>query len=856
LVTFELNGKVIQTDSGKKLLDFLRKDMGIKSVKDGCSEGACGTCSVLIDGVSRRACTQSVQKLDGKSILTVEGLSEYEKQVYAYCFAKAGAVQCGFCIPGMVISAKGLLDKNPSPTVQDIAQALVGNICRCTGYKKIFEAIGMCAEFFREHKAVPENTSTGRIAEDVFRIDAYAKTLGAGEYVDDMELAGMVYASAVRAAYPRAVVEDIDISKALALPGVIAVLRAEDIPGHNKHGHLSKDWDVLIARGDTTRYVGDAIVLVVAETQETLEQAKALVEITYTPLKPVSSPKMALEEGAPMLHPSGNVLRHDKVKRGGNAEAAFANSKYVVSHVYHTPFTEHAFMEPECAVCRNDGEEGLTVYTASQNIFDEQREIMHILNLPADKVHIISRLVGGGFGGKEDMSVQHHAALASYVTGRTVKVKLTRQESIIVHPKRHAMEIEMTTACDENGMLTGMRARILADTGAYASLGGPVVQRACTHAAGPYQYPCVDIEGKAVYTNNPPAGAYRGFGVTQSIFATECNLTELASLAGISPWEIRYRNAIVPGGNLPNGQIADETTAYKECLEAIKEDYERHAIAGIAGSIKNTGLGVGVPDTGRCIISVEGGKVHVRTGAARIGQGLDTVVLQIACHTLNMMPDHMVIEVPDTKRTPNSGTTTASRQTMFTGQAVRKACLDLKKELEEGRTLEALEGREFYGEFTCVTDPITTEKEHPYSHAAYTYGVQVVALDEEGKLEKVYAVYDAGQVINRKSAEGQVEGGVVMGLGYALTEDYPLIDCVPQAKYAKLGLFRANAVPDIEVNFVCAPVKADIAYGAKGIGEIASIPTAPAVAGAYFKLDGVHRTRLPLEGTPYRKQEK
>lgn len=853
MVTFELNGRVIQTDADKNLLSFLRKDMGIKSAKDGCSEGACGTCSVLIDGVSRRACTQSVKKLDGKRVTTLEGLSDYEKQVYAYCFASAGAVQCGFCIPGMVISAKGLLDKNPSPTMKEVSQALVGNICRCTGYKKIFAAILMAAEFFREHRAVPEHKSTGRIAEDVFRIDAYAKTLGTGEYVDDMELPDMVYASAVRTAYPRAVVEGIDISKAQAYPGVITVLTAADIPGHNKCGHLSKDWDVLIAKGDTTRYVGDGIVLVVAETEEALEAAKALVEISYTPLKPLTSPRMALEEGAPQLHPTGNVLRHDRVKRGGDADEAFANSKYVVSHVYHTPFTEHAFMEPECAVCKNNGEEGLTIYTSGQNIFDEQREIMHILSLPADKVHIISKLVGGGFGGKEDMSVQHHAALASFVTGRTVKVKFTRQESINVHPKRHAMEIEMTTACDENGMLTGMRARILSDTGAYASLGGPVVQRACTHAAGPYQYPCVDIEGKAVYTNNPPAGAYRGFGVTQSIFATECNLTELASLVGISPWEIRYRNAIVPGGILPNGQIADETTAYKECLEAVKEDYERHAIAGIAGSIKNTGLGVGVPDSGRCIVSIENGKVHVRTGAARIGQGLDTVVLQVACHTLDMTPDHMVIEVPDTKRTPNSGTTTASRQTMFTGQAVRKACENLKQALDEGNTLADLEGREFYGEFTCVTDPITTDKEHPYSHAAYTYGVQVVALDESGKVEKVYAVYDAGQVINHKSAEGQVEGGVVMSLGYALTEDYPLVDCVPQARYAKLGLFRANAVPEIDVKFVCAPVKADPAYGAKGIGEIASIPTAPAVAGAYFKLDGVHRTKLPLEGTAYRK---
>ena len=854
MVTFELNGKLVQTDADKNLLTFLRKDMGIKSAKDGCSEGACGTCSVLVDGVSRRACTLPVQKLDGKRVTTVEGLSTYEKKVYAYCFAKTGAVQCGFCIPGMVISAKALLDKNPAPSVNQIAQALAGNICRCTGYKKIFEAILLAAEFFREQKDVPEHKSTGKIAEDVFRIDAYAKTLGTGEYVDDMELPDMVYAGAVRSRYPRAVVADIDIAKAQAHADVIKVITAADIPGHNKHGHLVKDWDVLIAKGSTTRYVGDAIVLVVAATEQALDEAKALVNVTYTQLTPISTPRMALEENAPKLHESGNVLRHDRVRRGGDVDEAFAKSKYVVSHVYHTPFTEHAFMEPECAICRNDGEDGLTLFTASQNIFDEQREISHILNLPPEKIHIISKLVGGGFGGKEDMSVQHHAALASYVTGRTVKVKLSRQESINVHPKRHAMEIEMTTACDENGMLTGVRARIIADTGAYASLGGPVVQRACTHAAGPYQYPCVDIEGRAVYTNNPPAGAFRGFGVTQSIFATECNLTKLASLVGISPWEIRYRNAIEPDGILPNGQIADKTTAYKECLLAIKDDYEKHAVAGIAGSIKNTGLGVGVPDTGRCIVSVEDGKVHLRTGAARIGQGLDTVVLQMACQTLDLTPDHMVVEAPDTRRTPNSGTTTASRQTMFTGQAVRKACQELKKALEGGQTLAQLEGQEFYGEFTCVTDPITTDKPHPFSHAAYTYGVQVVALDEKnGRIEKVYAVYDAGQVINQKNTEGQVEGGVVMSLGYALTEDYPLIDCVPQARYAKLGLFRANAVPEIDVKFVSREEKGESAFGAKGIGEIASIPTAPAVAGAYYKLDGKHRTCLPLEETPYRK---
>jgi selenium-dependent xanthine dehydrogenase len=509
-------------------------------------------------------------------------------------------------------------------------------------------------------------------------------------------------------------------------------------------------------------------------------------------------------------------------------------------------------MEPECAIGFMLGDV-VNLYTASQNIFDEQREVGHILGLPPERIHIKSKLVGGGFGGKEDMVVQHHAALATYITKLPVKVKLSRQESINIHPKRHAMTIEMTTACDKNGILTGIKTKIIADTGAYASLGGPVIQRACTHAPGPYQYKSVYIEGTAVYTNNPPAGAFRGFGVTQSNFAAESNLTALAHKVGITPWEIRYRNAIVPGGILPNGQIADKTTAYKECLSRVKEIYDSNKNVGIAGAFKNTGIGVGLRDVGRCIVSVENGNIHIRTGAARIGQGLDTVALQIAAETLELEDVNIVIEPPNTVRTPNSGTTTASRQTLFTGEAITQACLTLKETLKNS-TLEALEGQEFYGEYSCKTDPITTEKENPYSHVAYSYGVQLVILNDVGTLKKVHACYDVGQVINPRNVQGQIEGGVVMGLGYALTENYPVKDCIPQVSYGKLGLFRVDKTPEITVDLVEIPYKSELAYGAKGIGEIACIPTAAATSGAYYMLDGEHRTKLPLAHTAYRKQ--
>lgn len=849
---FWLNGNLIETDVEKTLLRFLRDDLNIKSVKDGCSEGACGSCSVLIDGVSKRSCIVKLSNLNGKRVTTVEGLSDYEKQVYVYCFAKAGAVQCGFCTPGMIISAKALLDKVPDPTEQEIAKAIKGNICRCTGYKNIIEAIKNAAEFLRSNKPVPEHKTDAKILCDVLRPTAYQKVLGLGEYADDIEIEGMVHASAIRSKFPRAKVESIDVSKAMQHEDAIAVITADDIPGNIKAGHIVKDWDTLIPVGETTRYVGDAIVLVVSKTEESLKEIKELVEIEYTELKPLTTPSEALAAGAPLIHESGNILREDSIIRGEDIDEVIARSKHVVSQIYETPFTEHAYLEPECAVCKYDAGI-LTLYSGSQSIFDEQREIAHILGIEHDKVHVITKLVGGGFGGKEDMTVQHHAALASYITGETVKVKFSRQESINVSTKRHAMRIELTTACDENGMLTAIKSRIKSDTGAYASLGGPVSQRACTHSGGPYRFPNADIRSKGVYTNNPPGGAFRGFGVTQSCFAIENNMTLMAEKCGLSTWEMRYRNAVEPGDCLANGQIADKTTAIKQCLLAIKDKYDSNPGAGIAAALKNTGLGVGVKDTGRAIVSVEDGKVHVRTGAARIGQGLDCVVLQVACQTLDISPELVVVEHPDTQRTPNSGTTTASRQTAFTGQAVHDACCKLNAELNSGNTLVDLEGEVFHGEYTCITDPITTDKDHPYSHFAYSYGVQLVVLNDDGKVSDVHAVYDVGQVINKNNAEGQIHGGIIMGLGYAFTEDFPLENSVPQCNMGTLGLWRSTSMPNMSVEFVNSGELLDIAYGAKGVGEIATIPTAPAAAAAYYNRDGKFRTKLPLEDTAYRK---
>ena len=846
MATFTVNGHTVTANQNQKLLRFLRDTLRLTSVKDGCSEGACGTCTVLIDGKPTRACIPQTDKLEGKQILTVEGLTEFEQEVFTYAFGAAGAVQCGFCIPGMVMCAKALLDQNPAPTREEAAYAIRNNICRCTGYVKIIDAILLAAEVFRAGAVppVPEDWSLG---QRVPRVDVREKVTGTGIYPDDVYLDGMIYASAVRSAYPRARVLAIHTEEAKALPGVVGVFTAADIPGQNKVGHLKKDWDTMIAVGDITHYLGDAICIVAAEDPETLARAKDLVRVDYEELPMVRSPREAMLPDAPLVHRDGNLLAHKHIQRGNPAEA-IAKSKHVLTQRFTTPWTEHAFLEPECAVAYPDGD-GVMILSTDQGAYDTQHETMGMLGLPAEKVKVRNCLVGGGFGGKEDVTVQHHAALVAYLTKRPVKVKLTRAESLLIHPKRHPMEMEFSIGCDENGIIQGVAAEVIADTGAYASLGGPVLERACTHAAGPYNYQNFEIDGWAYYTNNPPAGAFRGFGVTQTCFCIETLLNQMADIVGISPWEIRYRNAIRPGQELPNGQIVDNSTGLVETLEAVKPYYDQAKYVGIACAMKNAGVGVGIPDTGRVRLVIQEGKVHIFAGASCIGQGLGTVLTQMVCTQTGLPPEAVVYERSNTYFAPDSGTTSGSRQTLFTGEACRRACESLREAIKD-KSLTELENEEFYGEYLGKTDPLGAPVPNPVSHIAYGYATQICILNEEGKIERMVAAHDVGKAVNPLSVEGQIEGGVVMSMGYALTERYPLTDCKPTAKFGTLGLFRANQIPEI-TPIIVEKEGLNVACGAIGIGEITAIPTAPAIADAYYRYDGRLRTSLPLENTPY-----
>ena len=855
---FTVNGIERVTDVDKPLLRYLRDDLHLHSVKDGCSEGACGTCTIVVDGKAVKSCVLTTKRAAGKNIITTEGLSEEEKEAFVYAFGSKGSVQCGFCIPGMVMAGKALIDRVPDPTEEEIKVALKGNICRCTGYKKIIEGIQLAAAILRGDAQIDEELEKGDsygVGKRAFRLDVREKVLGYGEYPDDIEMEGMVYASAVRSKYPRARILDIHTEKAEALPGVLAVLTAEDVP-NNKVGHLQQDWDVMIAKGSITRCVGDAICLVVAETMEILEKAKKLVRIDYEELKPVTSIKEAMQEDAPKVHSKGNLCQSRHVTRG-DAKTALANSKYVVTQSYRTPFTEHAFLEPECAVAM-PYKDGVKVYSTDQGVYDTRHEISIMFGWAPERIVVENKLVGGGFGGKEDVSVQHIAALAAVKVQRPVKVVFSRQESINFHPKRHAMEGTFTLGCDENGIFTGLDCEIYFDTGAYASLCGPVLERACTHSVGPYCYQNTDIRGFGYYTNNPPAGAFRGFGVCQSEFALESNINLLAEKVGISPWEIRYRNAIEPGKVLPNGQIADCSTALKETLLAVKDAYESNpGRAGIACAMKNAGVGVGLPDKGRAKIKVHDGKVELYSAASDIGQGCATVFVQMVAETTGLGKDKIRNMGANSEVAPDSGTTSGSRQTLITGEAVRMASADLAEALKEaGGDLEKLEGWETFAEFFDPTDKLGADVPNPKSHVAYGFATHVVVLDDDGRVKEVYAAHDSGKVVNPISIQGQIEGGVLMGLGYALTEDFPLKDSVPQARYGTLGLMRSTQIPDIHAIYVEKEELLPFAYGAKGIGEIATIPTAPAAQGAYYAMDHVLRTKLPMEDTYYSKKQK
>ncbi len=857
-VELTLNGaaRAFDVPDQASLLELLRDGAGITSPKDGCSpQGQCGACLVLVDGHPKTSCAIPARNAVGKSVLTLEGVPEAERRIYGEAFARTAGLQCGFCIPGIALRMKSVLDANANPTDEEIKRKLDPHLCRCTGYVKIVDAFHAAARLRRGEPISPPDVS-GRVGTSLDRYEAEELTLGTRPYVADLVFPGMLHGAVTLSPHARARVKRVDTSRAAGHPGVMAVVTARDVPGKRFFGLIVDDWPGFVAEGEETHFVGDVLAAVAAVDARTARAAAALVDVEYEVLPPVTDPEEALRPGAPRVGGEGNLLSRSVVRRG-DVEAALAASAHVVEGTWQTQRIEHLYLEPEACLAAPGDFAGqnpkarLTLYTQGQGIFDDRRQVAAFLGLTEDEVHVVLVPNGGAFGGKEDMSIQAQTALLARVTGRPVRLVLSREQSMRLHPKRHPIRMHYRAGCDREGRLTGVWARMIGDSGAYASCGMKVLERAAGHAAGPYRCSNLDVEALAVYTNNPPCGAMRGFGANQAHFAMEGALDMLAEKVGLDGWEMRWRNALEAGDDWSCGQTLTASVGLKKTLLAVKEVWEKNpGRAGIACGIKNCGIGNGAKEWGRARLAVEeDGSVTLYNGFTEMGQGLLTVLIQCACEVTGLEASVFRARV-DTRFPMAVGQTTGSRATFFGGRAVIDAARKLKADLDSGRTLASLAGTVYVGE---VLQDDTTKLGHepppgkPMKlHPAFSFATQVVVVDENGRVSKVVAAHDVGRAINPKLCEGQIEGAIHMGLGYALTEDMVCRDGMPTTfRIRDYGVLRALDMPEVEVILVEDP-QPDGPFGAKGVGEIGLVPTAPAVAAALHAFDGVRRFTLPM----------
>jgi selenium-dependent xanthine dehydrogenase len=859
---FTLNGerRSVGDVAGRSLLELLRGDLGLRSLKDGCApEGSCGACTVIVDGRAVVSCARPAERVAGRSVETLEGLPGETRDLWADAFVVTGASQCGFCSPGVVMKAEALLRRDPSPGRAAIARTLAGNLCRCTGYHSIIEAIDLVAQA-RQGGPHPVPDSRSGIGTRAPRYEGRELALGLFAYVADQAAPGMLHGALRFSDHPRAVVRRIDPSRALAHPGVVAVATWRDVPGKRTQGLIVDDWPLFVAEGETTRYVGDVLAAVAAETRQAAREAASLLDVEYEVLRPVTDPFEAMAAEAPRLHAGGNVVSTSVVRRG-DVDAALAGSAHVASQTFRTQAVEHAFLEPEaCLVVPQvaAGGPSLHVLSQGQGAWEDRRQICSFLGLEPGDVLVTQVATGGAFGGKEDLAAQGQTALLAVLTGRPVLLALSRGDSLRFHVKRHPFWLDYTVGCDAEGHLTAVRARIVGDNGAYASVGGKVLERAAGHACGSYRVRNVDVEARAVYTNAPPSGAMRGFGANQANFAIEGMLDMLAEKVGIDGWEMRWRNALEEGDRFGTGQRLGPGVGLRRTLLAVRDAYRGARYAGIACGVKNTGIGNGLREYGRAVLRPEAdGSITLFHSWTEMGQGCHTVMRQIAAAELGLDAERLRVIV-DTSHELDTGITTASRATMLGGRAVIRAATRLRERLasdgEEAASpgaLAKLAGEEFPGEIVIDwTTPLGPEVDEPVTHFAYGWATQVVILAEDGSIERVVAAHDVGRVLDPLMLEGQIEGGVHMGLGQALTEDFVVREGhLVTTTLKSLGIIPAAGMPPVETILIEEP-QPEGPYGAKGVGEAVLVPTASAVAGALHAYDGVRRTSLPMRDSP------
>jgi len=795
----------------------------------------------------------------------------------------------------MAMRGVGLCEKNPEPSREEIAASLKPHLCRCTGYTQIVDSIELYSKLRRGEVHVDESLRdsksavseklpyvedlSGRVGTSFPRYTGHDAVLGDRKFVDDMVVPNMLYGAVRLTDHPRAKLLSIDPTRALALEGVHRVVTAADVPGDRYVGLIEKDWPVFVAIGEETRCTGDIIAGVVADTQRLARKAAELIDVEYEVLQPVTDPTEALKPDSPLVHPKRgtNLLSKSTLKRG-DIEEGFRRAAHIIEDTYHTQRIEHLFLEPEACIaipigqgiedagCRGQGNgtpasrilhpaSSIFIYTQGQGVFDDQRQIASVLGIDRNRVQTELVSNGGAFGGKEDMSIQAQTALMAWVTGRPIKLTLTRPESFQIHPKRHPIVLNYKIGCDAEGRITAVQARIIGDKGAYASVGAKVLERAGGHCTGPYRVPAIDMESLSVYTNNPPCGAMRGFGANQAAFAIEGLLDRLAKLVGIDGYDIRDRNILEPGEAFATGQLLDKPFGLRKTLEAVKDAYKSAKFAGIACGIKNVGIGNGMPDIGKSALTVEDkNTIHIRTGFTEMGQGLFTICIQFAVEATGLPAAVFKKVSADTKFMLDCGQTTASRATVLAGNSIAEAGKSLKAALDSGKTLADLVGETFMGEWKCTyTSKLGYDIDKPggpKTHLTYGFATQIAILDDDGRLVKMVAAHDVGRVINPTQLSGQMYGSLHMGIGYALTEDFEAVDGVILAKkMSDCGVLRSHQMPEMELIFV-EEEDPECPFGARGVGEIGLVPTAPCIAGALYKYDGTVRTRLPMRESP------
>ena len=858
LVKFHLNGEAqeILAPPDQPLLEVLRETFKLKSVKAGCGpQKECGCCLALIDGQPKVTCSVKIAQVQGRTILTLEGVSDNERQLYADAFQAAAGLQCGFCTPGLVLRIKYLTDQDRVLSRSEIAKALDGHLCRCTGYVKIIDAVELIYAAKRDG-ALPSLVENGGVGARLNRYQGGALAVGARPFVADIDVPGLLYGAVVLSPHARAKVIRIDTEAARALPGVFAVATARDVPGDRWVGQIYKDWPCFVAEGEEVRCVGDVLAAIAADSASTARLAATLVAVDYETLPPVLDPAESIKPEAPQVNPKhANILSTTRFSRG-DVDAALAASAHVVTGTWATQRIEHLFLEPEAALAVPLPDGRLHLYSQGQGIFEDRRQIAAVLGEPEERLYVELVPNGGAFGGKEDMTIQAQTALLARLTGRPVRIVLNREESVRIHPKRHPLTMTYTMGCDADGRLTAAKVDILGDSGAYASVGGKVLERAAGHACGPYKIPSLAIEATAAYTNNPPCGAMRGFGVNQTSFAIEGCLDLLAAKVGLDGWEMRWRNIVRVGDLFTTGQVLEKSVGVEKTLLAVKDDYYAARASGrpvgIACALKNSGIGNGAIEYGKCRLVVQGdGTIDLHTGFTEMGQGLLTILTQCAVEVTGL-PANLFRPQVNSRFELGAGQTTGSRGTLLAGRATIDAAKKLRADLDRGATLRDLVDNVYAGEVRIddTTPPGETKNGKIKTHTTFGWATQVVVLSETGAVDQVIAAHDVGRAINPQQCEAQIEGSVVMGLGYALTEELPCKDGMPVTfKLREIGALRAQHTPQIKVILVEEP-EPEGPFGAKGVGEIGLVPTAGAVAGALEAFDGVRRMRLPMKDSP------